>query len=50
MRYFQITTEDVGRLGITKRDIGKWGVLVCGVIHLKKTEAQARELCEYLRK
>ena len=41
---FQVTEEDCGRLGVTKRDIGKWGVLVSGCIYYCKTREDALKL------
>ena len=46
---FQVSEYDVGRLGIHKRDIGRWCVLVQGAIHFRESEASARELLEYLK-
>ena len=41
---FQVTQEDVGRLGVTQRDVGKWAVLVSGCIHYRKTREDAMQL------
>ena len=32
MSLVQLDEGDVGRLGVTNRDVGKWAVISCGVI------------------
>jgi hypothetical protein len=46
---FQIDSENVGYNGFTKRDIGKWCVMVQGCTHLFKTEILARECAAYIK-
>lgn len=41
-----ITSEDIGRNGFTKRDIGKWFVVcpVSHVVYVRTSEKDAKEL------
>jgi hypothetical protein len=41
---FEVTSEDVGRLGITRRDVGKWAVLVSGCVHFRKNHEECLKL------
>ena len=45
---FRITEENIGRNGLTKRDIGKWAVMdkKSRVFYVRKT----REECEEIRR
>ena len=46
---FQITEENIGRNGLTKRDIGKWCVMVQGCPHIRKTYDDAKELLDFIK-
>lgn len=43
---FQITLEDIGRNGLTKRDIGKWAIMdkITRVFYVRKTRGQCEEI------
>jgi hypothetical protein len=43
---FQITLEDIGRNGFTKRDIGKWAIMdtIARVFYVRKTRDQCEEI------
>ena len=49
--YGQITSDDTGRNGITKRDIGKWWIVcpVSRVVYIRKTEQEVKELKKVLQ-
>lgn len=40
---FKIELENVGYNGFTRRDVGKWCLMVQGCAHIFKTEKLARE-------
>ena len=48
---FQITAENIGRNGFTRRDLGKWAVMdtVARVFYTRRTEREAREILDILR-
>ena len=46
---YQVTLDHIGRLGITKRDVGKWCVLVQGCTHLFRKYDDAKECYDFIR-
>ena len=48
--YYLITSDDVGRNGITKRDVGKYQVVSRGCVYVRKCEHEAKQLTDYLNK
>lgn len=48
---FQVTTENIGRNGFTRRDVGKWAVMdtkTC-VFYTRKTREECKEIEKLLR-
>ena len=48
---FQITLENIGRNGFTKRDIGKWAIMdkTARVFYIRKTREECEEIKRVLK-